>query len=387
MSIRRPALALLWMGLVATPAAAQQLYWLDTNYSAPALHRANADGTQAVSIPLTPGSLPEGLALDASRGRLYWTEAHFTGARLMSAPLTLSAPTPVLSGLDCLRGITVAAGTALYWTSSDLAAGSLVRSSDLAGAALDTLMSLGSISNPRGIGLDPSQGKMAFADFDQNRIVIANLDGSAPVVVPTGAGSAPYGVAVDASLHRVYWTEFGTGLLRRCRIDGTSVTPIFSGLANPTYLAVDPVGQLLYWVEAGAGAQRIRSGHTVGGTITALGLPVSTYGGIAFAASGTTAAPATGPIDGVALASPEPNPARGAASVEYALPRDARVCLTVRDVQGRTIEILADGVERAGRHHLEWPATGARAVPPAGLYFVELRAEGRRWVRRLVLEH
>ena len=61
----------------------------------------------------------------------------------------------------------------------------------------------------------------------------------------------------------------------------------------------------------------------------------------------------------------------------------ARVRIVVLDVQGRTIATLVDGERPAGRHDVRWEA----AAEPAGVYFVRLEAEGRRFVRRLARPH
>src|SRR5205809_1068876 len=98
-------------------AHAQQLYWIDTRFPAPALHRAHADGSHPASLALAPCSLPHGLALDGAAGKLHWVEADYSGARLMTAPVTLASSTVLASGMSCLRGVAVAGGS-LYWTSS-----------------------------------------------------------------------------------------------------------------------------------------------------------------------------------------------------------------------------------------------------------------------------
>jgi hypothetical protein len=78
-----------------------------------------------------------------------------------------------------------------------------------------------------------------------------------------------------------------------------------------------------------------------------------------------------------------PNPSRGAVQVEFALPRDARVRVSVIDLQGREVALLADGVLPAGRHSRSW-SDDAPHRAAAGIYFVRLAADGRTWVQRIV---
>lgn len=86
------------------------------------------------------------------------------------------------------------------------------------------------------------------------------------------------------------------------------------------------------------------------------------------------------------LAAPYPNPARETTRIDFTLPRAGTARLVVRDLAGRTVRTLLDGSASAGRFESAWDgsdANGSRAG--AGVYFVELEAEGRRESRRIVL--
>ena len=92
-----------------------------------------------------------------------------------------------------------------------------------------------------------------------------------------------------------------------------------------------------------------------------------------------------GPADEFALAGIAPNPTAGATRVEYSLRSEARVRLTIVDLQGRTLAVLVDGVEPAGRHAERWSAVGPHGVASAGVYFARLEAVGRVWARRFAV--
>jgi len=77
-----------------------------------------------------------------------------------------------------------------------------------------------------------------------------------------------------------------------------------------------------------------------------------------------------------------PNPVRTSARVNFELAREARVRLTIVDLAGREVAVLADGVQSAGSHHANWDGA---AAAPAGVYFVRYQAEGRELTRRFVL--
>ena len=80
-----------------------------------------------------------------------------------------------------------------------------------------------------------------------------------------------------------------------------------------------------------------------------------------------------------------PNPMQGSMRVEYGLPEESAVHLSVVDVQGREIAVLAEGVQAAGWHPAGWSGRAPRGRAPAGLYFARLRAGGRTFVQRFVL--
>lgn len=76
-----------------------------------------------------------------------------------------------------------------------------------------------------------------------------------------------------------------------------------------------------------------------------------------------------------------PNPARGATPVRFALPYRADVRVSVLDVQGREIAVLADGAFEAGRHAVT--LDGARLSP--GLFFVRVQSGGVSLARRVAI--
>lgn len=87
-----------------------------------------------------------------------------------------------------------------------------------------------------------------------------------------------------------------------------------------------------------------------------------------------------------ALSPPFPNPMRDAARVRFALPLPATVRLAVYDLRGRLVRTLLDREAPAGSIESSWDGRGADGTPVAsGIYFLDLRAEGRRERQRIVL--
>jgi hypothetical protein len=81
------------------------------------------------------------------------------------------------------------------------------------------------------------------------------------------------------------------------------------------------------------------------------------------------------------IVQPWPNPAEGAVTLGYELPRSGPVLLQVVDATGRLVATFDEGVRPAGTHHVRWsPAAG---LAP-GLYWAVLEAAGRRVASRFV---
>jgi hypothetical protein len=104
--------------------------------------------------------------------------------------------------------------------------------------------------------------------------------------------------------------------------------------------------------------------------------------GAAYAfAFASTAAEAGAAPNALTLAAPFPNPARGAATVAYALSAPADISLAVYDVLGREVAVLDRGARAAGSHAVRWAAPGA----PPGLYLLRLSDGERTATRKLVV--
>ncbi|MCA9752748.1 MAG: hypothetical protein KC591_11200 [Gemmatimonadetes bacterium] len=90
--------------------------------------------------------------------------------------------------------------------------------------------------------------------------------------------------------------------------------------------------------------------------------------------------------DNFRLAPPFPNPMHGESRFAYSLTRSGQVRLSLRDVSGRTVRTLVEREQPAGRHEADWDGRATDGTTaPAGVYFVELEAEGHRTARRITL--
>jgi hypothetical protein len=384
-SIRRTLVLAALLLVVAQAAHAQSVFWVETNYAAPEAHRALADGNGLATFVLGPATLPEGLAFHEGQDKVYWVEAAWTGARILRAHPDWTGVQVLVGGGSAFRGLALdETGGKMYWTSSNLSEGAKIRRANLDGSGVQVLVDLGTAgSNPRGIALDVAGGKMYWADLGLEQIRRANLDGSSPETVASVV--APWGIAIDPSAAQLYWSNPRLGNITRMPLAGGPGTKVRSGLDYPTYLTLDVPGGMMYWIEAGAGGQKLRRSNLVVGGSTQDLLAVSTYGGLAFSPQPLVDVPVAAPVTEFALGPVMPNPAAGATRIEFALPRAARVRLVAVDVRGRQVATILDQDLPAGAHHATWSGRAGESRAAAGIYFLRFEAPGIERVRKVVL--
>jgi hypothetical protein len=82
-----------------------------------------------------------------------------------------------------------------------------------------------------------------------------------------------------------------------------------------------------------------------------------------------------------------PNPFRGSATtIEFALPEDAHVRVSIHDLAGRLVTVLTDREYEAGTYPVAWNGTNAAGSEVAsGVYFVRLEAGGKVVSRKMAL--
>lgn len=96
-------------------------------------------------------------------------------------------------------------------------------------------------------------------------------------------------------------------------------------------------------------------------------------------AGGATAVEGSAPSV-LTLAGIVPHPVHGSARIRFTLAATTALHMTVLDVQGREVALLADGTYGPGAHEVLWRDPGV----PAGLYFLRMRAGDRTLVQRIV---
>lgn len=119
--------------------------------------------------------------------------------------------------------------------------------------------------------VDAQDGKLYWSERNAGLIRRANLNGSQIETVLSGL-SSPEGVAVDGVGEWLYFLEQGAqqgqGRLRRARLDGTMVQNLVTNLTFPFAVAIDPVNERVYFSDAVDGV--IRSCDYLGNNLQTL---------------------------------------------------------------------------------------------------------------------
>ena len=273
---------------IAVDASEGKIYWTDPNTDK--IQRANLDGTNVEDIVTTGLIYPNGIAVDVDGGKIYWTD--WGTDKIQRANLDgTNVEDIVTTGLIYPNGIAVdAVGGKIYWTDSDT---DKIQCANLDGTDVEDIVTSG-LDRPEDIAVDAVGGKIYWTDYDTDKIQRANLDGTNIEDIITGLSSS--GIAVDADGGKIYWTNYGTDKIQRANLDGTNIEDIVTtGLSGPYGIAVDADGGKVYWT--GTGTPKIQRANLDGtniedivttGLIHPSGIAVDAIGGkIYWADNGT----------------------------------------------------------------------------------------------------
>jgi hypothetical protein len=194
----------------------------------------NPDGSDLKVIVEEGRKLPDGLAVDAAAGHLYWTN---------------------MGNLKANDG-------------------SILRS-DLDGKHMTTIIPPGGTFTPKQLQIDKANGKLYWSDREGMRVMRAKLDGSnIETLVDTSGGDARpgpdarkwcVGIALDAAEGKVYWTQkggdnAGEGRLFRANVDippgqtaarRRDIELLHENLPEPIDLELDSLNRMIYWTDRG----------------------------------------------------------------------------------------------------------------------------------------
>lgn len=166
------------------------------------------------------------------------------------------------------------------------------------------------------------------------------------------------------------------------RLEWRITDPFLAANAAPER-GVTAVGE---WVRLGgpideqAGVRTLVDREPIAGTDRWYRLAGALRGGQPFASAAIELV-SGGPVTSFAISPLAPNPTGGQALLTISVPTRANVRISLVDIQGREVSVLADGVREPGRHAMR---LDARDMPP-GLYFLRMQGRGVDVRRRVVL--
>lgn len=86
------------------------------------------------------------------------------------------------------------------------------------------------------------------------------------------------------------------------------------------------------------------------------------------------------------MLSSKPNPFNPKTEIQYSLPKDSFVELTIYDVRGHKVTELVSGNQTSGPHSVDWEGRDGHGRSVAsGIYLCQMKAAGISMSRRITL--
>ena len=248
-----------------------QLHW--SQWSPRGIVKSNLDGSdlqtlvsEAViaNLPLT--QTPLGIALDESRGKLYFSTLEpngFYGSNIRQTNLDGSGMIEIYnngSGVG-ITGLAVnpIAGK-IYWAEAGTNL-RRIRRANLDGSNVEDVLT--DIDGPRAIALDLAHNKIYWTEAGDRRISRANLDGSQMEVIFTRwALTEVFGLSLDPANNKMYFTTGSK--VQSANLDGSGLTEIASGILGGRGIAADPPSNQIFWSTYQSGNRKMQRANLDG---------------------------------------------------------------------------------------------------------------------------
>ncbi len=230
---------------IALDLASGHIYWTETDTGK--IRRANLDGTNVEDLITGLGG-PSAITLDMVSGKIYWTDQRWDSSigavstsKIQRADFNGSSVQDVVTGLGIAEGIAVDVSRGkVYWTDSDMGK---IQRANLNGSNVEDLVT--GIRMPKDIALDASGSKMYWADYEGMQISRANLNGSDVESIVTGL-EGPSNIVLDTKRRKVYWTDqtwnpvtgsISASTIQSANFDGSDVQDILTGFGEAADIA------------------------------------------------------------------------------------------------------------------------------------------------------
>ena len=358
------------------------MYWMDVG--AGTLHSLVGDEVENF---LTDVQNVTSLDIDATNGKIYWTEqteknkgsiklANLDGSNVQILATLQSVPTSI--AVDT-------ANSKLYWTNSR----GKIQLANLNGKPIRNLIQ--DLKAPSNITLNAASGKLYWTE-NNGRIQRANLNGKSIQNVASGL-DAISGLAIAGN--KIYWIEKAgesTGKIGRVNRNGSDFTTLTRLQQAPTSLTIDPAGRKLYWSESAGNIRRANlNGKNIQNVVTGLGDPANIVLGSALATIAAAPTHAAEIPEQTVLLANYPNPFNPETWIPYQLSQPSNVKITIYNARGAVVRQLALGHQRAGTYTdrsqaAHWDGRNALGEPVAsGIYFYQLQTDNISSLRKMLI--
>lgn len=228
-----------------------------------------------------PDQLPNLYVLDVGLGANNAEISQIpTAGRILRFDQSTGKMTPLVTGQSLPDGIDISHSTGrMFWTNMGRATSTYdgsVHSAKLDGTDIQTVLKPGTVHTPKQLLVDDDAGKLYFCDRERMSVHRCNFDGSGhEILIKAGNPESSadredltrwcVGITLDKSLGHIYWTQKGPSKFSRGRIfragiemphgqsadNRTDIELLLDQLPEPIDLEFDEVSRVLYWTDRG----------------------------------------------------------------------------------------------------------------------------------------
>ena len=390
--------------VLSSTAEPPPMYWIEGNR----IYYRPTGGVKTMFPVSVDGTLTGGLAVDTVGGKVYWTErtrdneghvrsANLSGTNVQTVRKIIAVPSDI--AFDAVNG-------KLYWTNdqSDKRTNNSgkIHSINVDGRNFEPNFIKG-LNDPRHIAFDAEAERGRLHWTDAEGIWSIAPEGSNPMKrlspLPDDLGEVK-GIAVADNI--IYWTEQtgdNLGKVRSINRTGKDDKLLAVTESIPKGIAVDAVGERVYWTTADGEIQSVPLTGAIQtvvmhGTGPATGIALGGTAGMS--SSSVASAPSVSSIDSVVsaentLLANYPNPFNPETWIPYQLSESADVSVSIYAVDGRLVRRLDLGHQSAGVYQSRSRAAywdgrnefGERVA--SGLYFYTLTAGDFTATRKMLI--
>ena len=341
----------------------------------------SADGSQNSSID---ANYIDGITVDTVNNYIYWSQEVFNSTIKRAKPDGSDMTVVATGSLNSYRGLDIDYKNKKLYI-ADLANDGKIFRCDLDGSNYENLVA----GKPDGvtngildIAVDPENGKMYWITF--GAVMRADLDGSnIEKIADFASYIQPQSIDLDVRDGYVYWVDTSHSAIKRIPLDGGTDESIIND-SKAEWISVNMKEEKIYWLDQTFEGKIYRADLDGSNSEKILDIGYARGGLFAEGFKATTT-----PISKTVKSNPEklrldpnyPNPFNPTTSIHYELPEAGLASLTVYDILGHKVAVLANGKHAAGTYNVHFNASQLSS----GVYFYRLQTPNRTLTKKMML--